>query len=75
MPRSLSWKEAYASDKETVLLLDHFLHYQPFEKSTLSCFPARYRSTVADNSLGMVEGFLVFFSKRSQQLITKCVVL
>ena len=63
MPSSLSWKEAYASDKETSLLLYHLLHKQPFAKNALSSFPAQYRHAVATNSLGMVEGRLVFFEK------------
>ena len=63
MPNSLSWKEAYASDKETPLLLHHFLHKQPFAKNALSFFPAQYRRDVATNSLCMVEGRLVFFRK------------
>ena len=63
MPSSLSWKEAYASDKETPLLLHHFLHKQPFAKNALSFFPAQYRRDVATNSLCMVEGRLVFFRK------------
>ena len=63
MPSSLSWKEAYASDKETSLRLHHFLHKKPFAKNVLSSFPVQYRRAVATNSLGMVEGRLVFFRK------------
>ena len=39
MPSSLSWKKAYASDKETSLRLHHLLHRQPFAKNTLSSLP------------------------------------
>ena len=63
MPSSLSWKEAYASDKETSLRLHHLLYKQPFAKNISSSFPAQYRRAVATNSLGMVEGRLVFFEK------------
>ena len=63
MPIVLSWKKSYASDKETSLLLHHFLHQKSFAKNALSSFPAQYRRTVATNSLCMVEGHLVFPEK------------
>ena len=63
MPSLLSWKESYASDKETSLLFHHFLHKQSFAKNALSSIPAQYRRAVATNSLGMVEGRLIFFEK------------
>ena len=70
---SLSWKEAYVSDKK-ILILHHFLHYQPFGNNALSYFPTQYRSAVANNSLDIVKGRLVF-SKRSRQLLTNFFVL
>ena len=65
MPSPLLWKEAYASDKETSLLFYHFLYQQPFAKNYLSSFLAQYRHAVTNNSLGIVEGRLVFFEKFS----------
>ena len=44
---SFSWNEAYVSDKK-ILILHHFLHYQPFENNALSYFPAQYCSAVAN---------------------------
>ena len=63
MLSSLSWKEAYASDKKTTLLLHILLHHQPFANNALSSFSTKYRRAVASNLLGMVEGRLVFFEK------------
>ena len=63
MPSSLSWKEAYESDKETSLLLYPLLHKQPFANNTLSSFPAQYRRAIATNSFGIIECRLVFFEK------------
>ena len=61
IPSSLTWKEVYVADKEKALIFHHFLHHQPLRKNTLSYFPAQYRSTVDNNTLGIIEGRLVFY--------------
>ena len=40
--------------------MHHFLNNQPFEKNALPYFPAKYRSVVTNNTLGIVEDRLVF---------------
>ena len=41
--------------------MQHLLYHQPFEKTTLSSLPAQFRSAIANNNLGLVEGRLVFY--------------
>ena len=43
--------------------MHHYLHQQPFTKNALSSFLAQYRRAVTIDSLGMVEGRLIFFEK------------
>ena len=40
--------------------MQHILYHQPFEKVTISSLLAQYRSAIANNTLGIVIGRLVF---------------
>ena len=61
MPSSSTWKDAYAVDKDTAIIMQHLLYYQPFEKATLSSLPVQYRSAIANNKRDILEGHLVFY--------------
>ena len=61
MPSSSTWKDAYDADKDTSIIMKHLLYHQPFEKGTLSSLLSQFRSTLANNNLGIVEGRLVFY--------------
>ena len=61
MPSSSTWKDAYHADKDTAIIMKHLLYHQPFEKGTLSSLLSQFRSTLANNNLGIVEGRLVFY--------------
>ena len=61
MSSSLTWKVAYAADKDTSIIIQYLIYHQLFEKDTLSSLPAQYCSTIANNNRGIVEGRLVFY--------------
>ena len=61
IPSSSTWNDAYAADKDKSAIMQHLLYHQPFEKATLSSLPAQFRSAIANNNLGIVEGCLVFY--------------
>ena len=75
MSSSSTWKDSYAADKDTEILMQNLLYHQLVEKATLSSLPAQYRSAVVDNTLGIVEGVVLYCMKQFQQLPTKSVVL
>ena len=61
MSSSSTWKDAYAADKNQLFIIHHLLYHRPFEKVTLSSLSAQYRRAVANNTLGIVEGSLIFY--------------
>ena len=61
IPSFSTRKDAYTTDKDTSAIMQHLLYHQPFEKTTLSSLPAQFRSAIANNNLGLVEGRLVFY--------------
>ena len=61
MPSSSTWMDAYVADKDATIIMQHLLYHQPFERVTISSLPAQYRSAIANNILGIVEGRLVFY--------------
>ena len=61
IPSSLTWKDIYTFDNETVIFMQHLMYHHPFNKITLSSLPVQYRCTVANNSLGIVENCFIFY--------------
>ena len=61
IPSSLIWKDEYAANKETSILVYHLIHHQPFDENTLSSLPVKYRRAITDNTLGIVENRVVFY--------------
>ena len=61
MPSSSTWKDSYATDKDTSIIMNHLLYHQPVEKGTISSLPTQFRSAIANNNLGIGEYRLVFY--------------
>ena len=61
MPSSLTWKYAYVTDKDTLIIMHYLLYHQSFEKGTLSLLWAQFRSAITNNNLGINEGRLAFY--------------
>ena len=65
MPSSSTRKNSYTADKDIAIIIYHLLYHQPLEKASFSSLLSQYRSEIANNKLGIVEGCLVFYEKKS----------
>ena len=61
MPATTHWKKAYYNDPHTRVLIDHLSINSPLHIPTILQFPATYRSAIARNLIGLLEGRLVYY--------------
>ena len=57
------WTRAYNDDPYTKVLLDRLSISTPLDKSTILHLPVAYRTAIARNLLGILEGRLVYYEK------------
>ena len=71
---SLIWKDSCVADKEILILIQHLIGHQLFDKIILSSLPLQYRSVVANNTLGLLK-IVLYFIYQFQHLLRKFVAL
>ena len=75
MPASDQWVRAYNDNHDTKVLLDRLPVSAPIGKPTILHHPVAYRTAIARNLLGILEGIGLFIMNQSPLLLTTSVVL
>ena len=65
LPYIDQWTRAYNDDSHTKVFLDRLSISSPLDKPTILHLPEAYRTTIARNLLGILEGRLVYYEKVS----------
>ena len=55
------WNKAYQVEDDTKYLVDRLLIDSPFDEPTTTKLPTAYRSTIARNLIGLLEGSLIYY--------------
>ena len=63
LPASYQWTRAYNNDPHTKVLLDRLSISTPLDKPTIFHLPEAYRTVIARNLLGILEGRLVYYEQ------------
>ena len=63
LPATDQWTRAYNDDSHTKVLLNRLYISTPLDKPTIIHLPTAYRTTIARNLLGILEGRLVYYEK------------
>jgi len=61
MPAITRWKKTYHDDPDTRVLIDRVSINSPLDQPTILQLSAAYRSAIARNLLGLLEGRLVYY--------------
>ena len=65
MPTIISWKQAYHDDPDTRVLFDRLSINSSLDQPTILQLPVAYRSAIARNPLGLLEGRFVYYDQVS----------